>query len=154
MKTKLNCAHSGVVICYLLLPHYGCIKYEKFMKSWGIFFFLLQVQTTFGRKMVCGRCWCGCPSWLLGNKVWSRSSENTGPSLDGTTTAGKSSHFPYLTHYILNLFISTSPESDFMIPFSQKSRSLASLPKPTMSPRPSPSISPPVLLTGYHLFLF
>lgn len=47
-----------------------------------------QVPTTSGRKMACGRCWCGCPWWRPGSRAWSRSSENTGPSLDATTSAG------------------------------------------------------------------
>lgn len=47
-----------------------------------------QVPTTSGRKTACGRCWCGCPWWRPGSRAWSRLSENTGPSLDATTSAG------------------------------------------------------------------
>lgn len=90
---KLNLAHCrGVLWLYAISHHLSSVaKSMRGLLRFVVFFcvfFLLQVQITFVRKMVCGLCWCGCPSWPPENRVWRKSFENTGPSLDVTTSAG------------------------------------------------------------------
>lgn len=104
---------------------------------------ILQVQTTFVRKTVCGRCWCGCPSWPPGNKVWSRLSGSTGPSLGATISAGNSLVWrcPFSTQYI-HLFVCAAVHPFICLCVYSNRKQKLSLPEKQASATPSLQNSP------------